>query len=69
MGVKKSKPISKDVPLGAVTVELTEKEVLTALGGFVGQKVGDNFEAQAELEVITRPGRAPRFIFSYWRPS
>lgn len=59
----------KDVPAGAVTVELTEREALEALCAYVGRKRGDSFRATAEMKVITKPGQPMRIILSYWRPS
>jgi hypothetical protein len=70
INMRKSHPINpKNVPAGATTVELTEAEMLHALGAYIGEKTGENFKATMELEVVARPGSKMRFIVSYWRPS
>ena len=56
----------KSFPADAVTVELTQEEVLVALAAYVGNARGDHFPATAWIQYRNTPGKTT-IRLTYWR--
>jgi hypothetical protein len=55
----------KSFPANAVTVELTQDEVLQALATYVGNARGDKFPATAWIQYRNTPGKTT-IRLTYW---